>query len=97
MFDLHYWPTPNGKKVTILLEELGAEYRIIPCNIGRGDQFSPDFLRLNPNHRMPVLVDNAPGDGGGAAQRVRVGRDHALCRGEGGGLPSAATCAARPR
>src|SRR6476661_4560773 len=66
MFDLHYWPTPNGKKVTILLEELGAEYRVIPCNIGRGDQFSPDFLRLNPNHRMPVLVDYAPGDGGGA-------------------------------
>jgi GSH-dependent disulfide-bond oxidoreductase len=66
MFDLHYWPTPNGKKVTILLEELGAEYRVIPCNIGRGDQFSPDFLRLNPNHRMPVLVDDAPGDGGGA-------------------------------
>jgi GST-like protein len=64
MFDLHYWPTPNGKKVTILLEELGAEYRIIPCHIGRGDQFTPEFLRLNPNHRMPVLVDHAPADGG---------------------------------
>jgi GST-like protein len=64
MFDLHYWPTPNGKKVTILLEELGAEYRVVPCNIGRGDQFSPEFLKLNPNHRMPVLVDHAPSDGG---------------------------------
>jgi GSH-dependent disulfide-bond oxidoreductase len=64
MFDLHYWPTPNGKKVTILLEELGAEYRVVPCNIGRGDQFTAEFLAINPNHRMPVLVDNAPADGG---------------------------------
>jgi GSH-dependent disulfide-bond oxidoreductase len=64
VFDLHYWPTPNGKKVTILLEELGAAYRIIPCNIGSGDQFAPEFLKLNPNHRMPVLVDRAPSDGG---------------------------------
>jgi GST-like protein len=64
MFDLHYWPTPNGKKVTILLEELGADYRVVPCNIGRGDQFTAEFLAINPNHRMPVLVDNAPADGG---------------------------------
>ena len=64
MYDLHYWPTPNGKKVTILLEELGAAYRVVPVNIGRGDQFTPEFLALNPNHRMPVLVDHAPRDGG---------------------------------
>ena len=64
MLDLHYWPTPNGKKVTILLEELGLPYRIVPCNIGRGDQFEPDFLRMNPNHRMPVLVDKDPAGGG---------------------------------
>jgi GSH-dependent disulfide-bond oxidoreductase len=64
MFDLHYWPTPNGKKVTILLEELGSDYRVVPCNIGRGDQFTAEFLAINPNHRMPVLVDNAPADGG---------------------------------
>jgi GSH-dependent disulfide-bond oxidoreductase len=64
MLELFYWPTPNGKKVTILLEELGAEYRITPVDIGRGDQFTPDFLRLNPNHRMPALVDHAPADGG---------------------------------
>ena len=64
MYDLHYWPTPNGKKVTILLEELGAPYKIIPCNIGRGDQFTPEFLKINPNHRMPVLVDSAPAGGG---------------------------------
>ena len=64
MYDLHYWPTPNGKKVTILLEELGAAYTLVPCNIGRGDQFTAEFLAINPNHRMPVLVDRAPADGG---------------------------------
>jgi len=64
MYDVHYWPTPNGKKVTILLEELGVPYRIVPCNIGRGDQFTPAFLAMNPNHRMPVLVDHDPTGGG---------------------------------
>jgi GSH-dependent disulfide-bond oxidoreductase len=64
MIELYYWPTPNGKKVTILLEECNLEYRIAPVNIGRGDQFTDDFLRLNPNHRMPVMVDHAPLDGG---------------------------------
>ena len=64
MLDVHFWPTPNGKKVTILLEELGLDYKIVSCNIGRGDQFKPDFLKMNPNHRMPVLVDHAPKGGG---------------------------------
>ena len=64
MIDLHYWPTPNGKKVTILLEELGMPYNIVPCNIGKGDQFDPDFLKIAPNNRMPALVDHAPADGG---------------------------------
>jgi GST-like protein len=64
MIDLHYWPTPNGKKVTILLEEAAIPYRIVPVNIGRGDQFSAEFLRMNPNHRMPVMVDHAPKGGG---------------------------------
>jgi GST-like protein len=64
MLDLYYWPTPNGKKVTILLEECGLRYNIIPCNIGQGDQFKPEFLKLNPNHRMPVLVDHEPAGGG---------------------------------
>jgi GST-like protein len=63
MYDLHYWPTPNGKKVTILLEELGVPYNVVPCNIGRGDQFTPEFLEMNPNHRMPVLIDRNPKDG----------------------------------
>jgi len=64
MIDLHYWPTPNGKKVTILLEEASIPYRIVPVNIGRGDQFSDEFLHMNPNHRMPVMVDTAPAGGG---------------------------------
>jgi GSH-dependent disulfide-bond oxidoreductase len=64
MYDLYFWPTPNGKKVTILLEELGVPYRIVPVNIGKGDQFKPDFLKLNPNHRMPALVDTEPKGGG---------------------------------
>ena len=63
MIDLYYWPTPNGKKVTILLEECGLPYNIIPLDIGRGDQFKDEFLKLNPNHRMPVMVDREPKDG----------------------------------
>ena len=64
MIDIHYWPTPNGKKVTILLEELGVDYRIIPCDIGRGDQFNDEFLDISPNNRMPAMVDHDPVDGG---------------------------------
>jgi GSH-dependent disulfide-bond oxidoreductase len=64
MLDLHFWPTPNGKKVTILLEELDAPYRLVECNIGRGDQFSDAFLAISPNNRMPALVDHSPSDGG---------------------------------
>ncbi|MEE9278694.1 MAG: glutathione S-transferase N-terminal domain-containing protein [Myxococcota bacterium] len=64
MIDLHYWPTPNGKKVTILLEECGVDYKIAPCNIGRGDQFTADFLRIGPNNRMPAMVDHDPIGGG---------------------------------
>jgi GST-like protein len=64
MLDLHYWPTPNGKKVTILLEELGLPYRIVPCNIGKGDQFTNEFLAIGPNNRMPALVDHEPAGGG---------------------------------
>ena len=64
MLELYYWPTPNGKKVTILLEELGVPYEIKPVNIGRGDQFDPDFLRFSPNNRMPALIDTTPKDGG---------------------------------
>lgn len=58
MIDFYYWPTPNGWKVSILLEELGVPYNTIPVNIGQGDQFKPEFLAISPNHRMPAIVDH---------------------------------------
>src|SRR5580692_11476519 len=64
MIDLHYWPRPNGKKVTILLEELGTAYTVVPCHIGKGDQFKPEFLKIAPNNRMPAIVDHAPAGNG---------------------------------
>ncbi len=63
MIDLYYWPTPNGWKVSIMLEECGLEYKLIPVDIGGGDQFKPEFLRLSPNNRMPAIVDHAPPGG----------------------------------
>jgi GST-like protein len=64
MIDVHYWPTPNGKKVTILLEELGVPYNVVPVRIGVGDQFTDEFLKISPNNRMPAIVDQAPKGGG---------------------------------
>ncbi|MGA1109741.1 MAG: glutathione S-transferase N-terminal domain-containing protein, partial [Pseudomonadales bacterium] len=64
MIDLFYWPTPNGHKITLMLEECGLEYRIHPINIGAGDQFKPEFLALSPNNRMPAIIDQSPNDGG---------------------------------
>ena len=64
MIDLYYWPTSNGHKITIYLEEAGVPYTIRPVNISKGDQFKPDFLKISPNNRMPAMVDNAPAGGG---------------------------------
>jgi glutathione S-transferase len=64
MIDLYYWPTPNGHKITMFLEEAGLEYQIVPVDIARGEQFKPDFLAISPNNRMPAIVDQAPLDGG---------------------------------
>jgi len=64
MIDLYYWPTPNGWKVSIMLEECGLEYRTLPVDIGGGDQFKPEFLRISPNNRMPAIVDHDPPGGG---------------------------------
>jgi GSH-dependent disulfide-bond oxidoreductase len=64
MITLYYWPTPNGHKITIFLEEADVPYRISPVNIGGGDQFRPEFLAISPNNRMPAIVDDAPRDGG---------------------------------
>lgn len=64
MIDLYYWTTPNGHKITMFLEESGLPYTIHPINIGQGDQFKPEFLRIAPNNRIPAIVDQAPQDGG---------------------------------
>ncbi len=63
MIDLYYWPTPNGWKITIFLEESGTPYRVVPVNIGKGEQFAPEFLRISPNNRMPAIVDPDGPDG----------------------------------
>jgi len=64
MIDVHYWTTPNGHKVTIFLEETGLQYKIIPVNIGKGEQFKAEFLAVAPNNRIPAIVDHKPADGG---------------------------------
>jgi GSH-dependent disulfide-bond oxidoreductase len=64
MIDLYYWTTPNGHKVTMFLEEAELEYRLHPINIGKGEQFAADFLRVSPNNRIPAIVDDAPQSGG---------------------------------
>jgi GST-like protein len=65
MIDLYYWTTPNGHKIRIFLEEAGLAYRVHPVNIGKGEQFTPEFLALSPNNRIPAIVDNEPADGKG--------------------------------
>jgi GSH-dependent disulfide-bond oxidoreductase len=60
MIDLYYWPTPNGHKITLFLEETGVPYNLIPVNIGKGEQFRPEFLAISPNNRMPAIVDHTP-------------------------------------
>ena len=64
MIELYYWPTPNGHKVTMFLEEAGLDYTIHPVDISAGDQFKPDFLAISPNNRMPAIIDTVPSDGG---------------------------------
>ncbi|BAY09972.1 glutathione binding-like protein [Calothrix sp. NIES-2098] len=64
MIDLYYWPTPNGNKITIFLEEVGIPYNTIPVNIMVGEQFKPEFLNVSPNNRIPAIVDHKPANGG---------------------------------
>ncbi len=64
MIDLYYWPTPNGHKITLFLEEAGIDYRVIPVNIGKGEQFDPGYLKISPNNKKPAIVDREPADGG---------------------------------
>jgi len=65
MIDLYYWTTPNGHKITIFLEETGLAYAMKPVNIGKGEQFRPEFLAISPNNRIPAIVDHEPVDGKG--------------------------------
>ena len=64
MIDLYFWPTPNGLKLKLFMLESGIEHRLIPVNIGKGEQFEPEFLKISPNNKIPALVDHAPADGG---------------------------------
>src|SRR3546814_662642 len=66
MIDLYYWPTPNGHKITLFLEEAGIPYTIKPVNISKGEQFQPDFLKFSPNNTMPAIIHSAPSDAGEA-------------------------------
>jgi GST-like protein len=63
MIDFYYWPTPNGWKISIMLEETGLPYNLVPVNIGKGDQFKPEFMAISPNNRMPAIVDHDAQDG----------------------------------
>ena len=63
MIDLYYWTTPNGHKITMFLEETGLPYKIFPINIGKGEQFKPEFLAIAPNNRIPAMVDHEPKGG----------------------------------
>jgi GSH-dependent disulfide-bond oxidoreductase len=63
MIDIYFWPTPNGYKITVMCEEAGLKYNIIPVNIGAGDQFKPEFLKISPNNRMPAIIDPDGPDG----------------------------------
>jgi GST-like protein len=64
MIELYHWPTPNGHKITIFLEEAGLPYRLHAVDIGKGEQFRPEFLAISPNNRIPAIIDTAPADGG---------------------------------
>ncbi len=64
MIELYYWTTPNGHKITMFLEEAELPYTIVPVNIGAGDQFKPDFLKISPNNRIPAIIDREPAEVG---------------------------------
>ena len=80
MIDLYYWTTPNGHKITIFLEETGLPYTLKPIDIGKGEQFAPEFLKVSPNNRIPAIVDHRTGRRQGAAEHFRVGSDSRISR-----------------
>lgn len=73
MIDLYYWGTPNGLKIKLFLEESGLPYRIIPVDIGKGEQFKPEFLRIAPNNRIPAIIDHDPAGGGASISLFESG------------------------
>src|SRR5580704_4789170 len=83
MIDLYFWPTPNGYKITWMLEEVGLKYNVIPVNIGAGDQFKPKFLKISPNNRMPAIIDpdgqRRPDAGPGASLPPLRARETGVC------------------
>ena len=83
MIDVYYWTTPNGHKITIFLEETGLSYAVKPVNIGKGDQFKPEFLKISPNNRIPAIVDHEPGDGGRVVLDPPAALDHERSAGQG--------------
>src|SRR5260370_41020697 len=87
MIDLHYWPTPTGWKVTIMLEECGLPYRVAPVNILEGEQFEPDFRKIAPNNRISAIIDHAPG-WRRPGQHLRVPRNPDLPRREHQQVPA---------
>ena len=92
MIDLYYWPTPNGWKISIMLEECGLPFNFVPVNIGKGEQFAPGFLAISPNNRMPAIVDHLPGEGGAPIALFESGAIlQYLAEKTGRFLPSAAT------
>ena len=98
MIDLYYWPTPNGHKITMFLEEAGLDYTIHPVDISAGDQFKPDFLAISPNNRMPAIIDTAPADGGEPISVFEVRRHPVVPGREDRPLPAEGLyAAARPR
>jgi len=87
MIELYYWPTPNGQKISIMLEECGLDYEVKPVNIGAGDQFDPAFLAISPNNRMPAITDTDTGisvfDGGAILIYLAEKADSLLPREQG--------------
>ena len=92
--ELYYWPTPNGWKITIMLEELGVPYVVRYVNIGRGDQFEPSFLKIAPNNRMPAIIDpDGPGGEPYGSRPVALLADGWAWPDGGAGTPFPAICA----
>ena len=94
--ELYTWNTPNGRKISVALEEMGLPYTVHPVNISKGEQFNPDFLKISPNNRIPAIVD-PEGPGGKPISVFEVGRDPDLPRGRRPDSSIRPTCARRCR